>query len=458
MSIRRRVLSESQGLPVFDVDAGIANVCKNNARIDKFEINYARHILHYIDTVALRAFKRELSTKAGFASIGRNTNGVQFSNDVMLDGERIYFNARGGGAGRCKAEMVINANYNRFYQSNEIKNSDFADGFSLERDSVEIEDDELLHLFLKENPRLEAARELTLDHNDNLLLRPRWHEVSDVLTLLPLQLKLIQQFIENQFDVNPNHPPRNSQIDGDDVSPEYLSRARVVPIFDWSNYSIRHLEVYWDFHCKDAIAVAKHYQQPMQQITTQMKTRYHHHTSETHRNAVSHSANLINNVRLSVYAKTPTRIRFEVVYYKKSLKSIFSKHLQNETEMRAIIDYMLDDATSRLNKFMGLLQRYSNPPVVDRAERLTQFLKHISIATGGEMSSRQEIALRGVFALMSHSGRIVLTRHQQPTYAPILDYLTSQKIVEHIKRSQGTQTRTYSFTPEYQWLLDGLRG
>ena len=82
--------------------------------------------------------------------------------------------------------------------------------------------------------------------------------------------------------------------------------------------------------------------------------------------------------------------------------------------MRAIIDYMLDDATARLNKFMGLLQRYSNPPVVDRAERLIQFLKHISIATGGEMSSWQEIALREVFALMSNSGRIVLTRHQQP--------------------------------------------
>lgn len=468
MSIRRRVLPESYGLPVFDVDAPIANVCKNNARVDKFEVRFPNNSISYPSPDALHGFRERLAEKPAFEPLRNNYSGVRFSKHVLLSGKRIFFTPRNSGRGRCTLDIVVSANFNRFYQANQITSEDVGQAFRLEScEPIDITEGDLLELFDVNNTNLDTARAITLNHDDNILLRPRWQQTENVHGLLQLQIQYIKQLIENQFNVYTAAPLHDAHIG----AAEHFNVPRARPEFDWTGWTIPHLEVCWDFHCPNAIAVAKHYQRPMQQVTTEMKTRYHRYDSEAHHNLVSHSAVLINNIKLSVYAKTKTRLRFEVAYHQKSLRSILaskitSSRLSEEenrkrrrvNDMHSLLDLALDDAEERLKHFLRVLHRHSNPPVVDRADALTQFLKQVCIATGGTMESRQEIALHEVFALMSQSGRIVVKIQRQPAYAPILDYLESHKILERVNRKQGRTTLTYSFTPEYQWLLDGLRG
>jgi len=459
MVIRRRVLSEAYDLPIFDANEPFAHICKDNARIDKFEVRYPNNRLHYINSNIVSAFVQSLSRTVCFAPLGRNANnGVGFSKDVLLSGNKIYFNTRsGGGAGVCQFRIVLNANYNRFYQANFITASDITADYRLEQGGEIYNSEDLLDLFLADNPALAEAKEITLDHKDNVLLRQRWRQAGDVLTLLPVQIRLCQQFIENQFsNTNPNFPLDEAPIENGRVSREYLRQAQVVPIFDWTDFSIPHFEVSWDFRCKNAITVAKSFKHPMEQITTNLKTRYHRYSQETDNNVVSYNARLIDNVSLSAYAKTRTRLRFEIVYSKRSLKSILSTRLRNVRDMRSTIDLVLDDATQKLTKFLRAMhQRQTTPTNVDRAEVLANFLKHIYQSTGGRVSPQQENIFQELLSLIAHSGRIIAMRSHNRLF-PMLDYLEQQGILERTNRRQGVSTRTYSFTQNYEWLLRAI--
>jgi hypothetical protein len=455
MVIRRRILHESHSLPIFAPDDPFANICKANARIDRFEIRYPKQKLQYLNPQELVNYVTRLAGSEAFTTLGRNTeqryNAVKFRNNLLLDGKKIYFNHRpSNGRGTCTFPIVLNANYNRFYQANTLSADDVSDDFRLENGlPINMADCDLADLFNADTPALAEAQTLTLDQQDNLLLRNRWREAGNVLTLLPQQIRLSQQFIESQFQVSPEFPLNDIPEHNGRVPTAYLTRALIAPMFDWRTYSIPYLEVCWDFQCRNAIAIAKQYQHPMRQITTQMRTRYHHYKIETHNNLVSHSAALINGIRLAVYAKTPTRLRFEVVY-EKSLNSMFRQQLRGVHDIRGMLDIVLDDATERLTRFIHAMRRHNTPATIDRAEAMADFVRCIYQALQGN-----DMNLQGFFSRISHSGRIILTQ-QDHRFFPMFEQLEDDGIMQRMNRQRGLRTRTYSFTEPYDWLLRGM--
>lgn len=206
---------------------------------------------------------------------------------------------------------------------------------------------------------------------------------------------------------------------------------------------IAQAEVYWEFRADDAVEAARYYGQAAQAGTSKdvAKKAYYEH------NAVSYRVHLSKRppLALSIYAKTPDRVRFEVQYEGRISRAVPYKGEENLVQRLLLVR---SDACQRLRKVLAPIVRDSSASV-DARHALTALLAHISAACAGSRLDHSAL-----LNLLISTRRLVKPVAGLPD--SVLMELVRQHVIQPRSRSRTEPREHYVVAPQYQWVLERL--
>ncbi len=206
---------------------------------------------------------------------------------------------------------------------------------------------------------------------------------------------------------------------------------------------IAQAEVYWEFRADDAVQAACYYGQAAQARTGKDVARvaYFEH------NAVSYRVRLGKRppLALSIYAKTPDRVRFEVQYEGRISRAVPYKGEEDLVERLLLIR---SDACQRLRKVLAPLVRDSSAST-DARRAMTDLLACISAACVGTRTKQSTL-----LNLLISARRIVKPVAGVPD--TVLAELVRLEVMELRARSRMEPQEHYVVRPRYQWVLARL--
>ena len=136
-----------------------------------------------------------------------------------------------------------------------------------------------------------------------------------------------------------------------------------------SDFSMRKVEVYWEFHNRDAISLIASLVPYLKSFHRSSREREHAMDIETGCNAPSVTMFISAGVSIRVYAKTSNRIRFEVIFHPKKQSNIipggYCAH--DFDEFIEKIDHLKDRAADRINDLLSFLSQWHHETPRDRA-------------------------------------------------------------------------------------------
>jgi hypothetical protein len=225
---------------------------------------------------------------------------------------------------------------------------------------------------------------------------------------------------------------------------EYLTGAgfpAVVRLFAMEKV-IAQAEVYWEFRADDAVEAARYYGRSIQAHTSYdvVEVAYRH-------NSVSYRVELSKGppIGLSVYAKTPDRVRFEVQYKGRISRAVA---FDGETDLVRRLLLIRSNARNRLAKALAPVVRDTSKSFSAR-HAWTELMSRVAIACEGSRLD-METALN----LLVSTRRLVRPVAGVP--ASVIDSLLRQGVIRLKPRGRGQPQDHYVVAPLYQWVLDRL--
>ena len=392
--------------------------------------------------------------KRGAVGTARIQNAMDFPKDGLLTGNRIFFRESEDcphGIKLRDAAMRLNLNFTRFYQSNLLTIEDVPDyeTYNQARPRVPIMGNDF---FILNEDRLESARQAVLQPNqDNIFVSQRWAGITDIPAMLVLKVMMCQDKVERQF-ISDLHWLDAIDAEMEQSNRSYLSSAsirrfHVAPLFDWSVFSIPRLEVYWDMHCDDAERMIERLKPAITRLTPTGGERNYPSDNNKDGNAAILRLHRSKSVYFSIYAKTKKRIRFEVVYHR-NLNSIFQRQRTADTTLYQLIDMALDDAKAKLTDFVNDLRVDDvTPASQNKAVSLAVFMEKLQDVFAGNYAG-----IRHFLTTISRFGSITAPARESQLYERLAD----QGILHLIHRRKGSAKRIYTFTDQYQWVLQAM--
>lgn len=330
--------------------------------------------------------------------------------DSLLRGSVTVERARGRGAERCMVTSKLTFNASRFFRYHGLRlfHSDATDGVG----------------WLWPIGRA-SGKTRSYDGNDN------WVE------LLPEAVVAwkhgLTRYIREAVDAIENELREYLAPVGSPVEVRLFGLEKV----------IAQAEVYWEFRAGDAVEAARYYGQAAQARTSKdvTKTAYFEH------NAVSYRVHLSKRppLALSIYAKTPDRVRFEVQYEGRISRAVPYKGEEDLVQRLLLIR---SDACRRLQQALVPLVRDSSASANAR-HVMTDLLAKISAACA---ASRLDYSV--LLNLLISTRRLVKPVAGVPD--SVLMELVRQRVIQPHSRSRTEPRDHYVVAPQYQWVLERL--
>jgi len=311
----------------------------------------------------------------------------------------------------------------------------------------------------------------TLDETDNcipdrLIQRARRANPADV-TRASIQAtwRMIEQVLVPPGSGEARHlGDQGSAWDRDDrpaglVEADQYAIAPIMFDFAWNRWAVKQLETYWEFTNEDALGVVEAVIARGQEIVEGVHLReYHISTSarERERNAQSAIFPLgREGVVLAVYAKTPTRTRFEV-RHTRNPRSIYGhkpevQALQTTSRgnLFELINLVSSEAATRMNAFLTELA-YQEVRPSPHMTRLSTFLFHVATACGNSPT----LIMRVLSPLVRY-GRI--SRSGPPEVQAALDNLVETGVLRRARPGTRAQRTNLTLTRRFQEVVDRVR-
>lgn len=391
------------------------HVSAESAWIDKVKLRFERSTLFGVQTGGLNPFLNRLAER-GFARAGWNTltiGGPDWLFECVIHFKwqrtpRVNRGATGGeGQGRepghWRLATDLSFNLTRFISQR---------GRPSLIDPLEPHLKEIFRATRAQAPRLR-----TLDRSDNFV--PSTDRLGEAQTAnwpreLEAFLELFEQLLQRIFQ------PRAAV----EVDPEDYDRtgSRCVVNLDWSDWVVKHIETYWEFHSPDALATVEQFHSLLPRVASDMRaSRYALATtpieaarigSLVSQEAQAHSSLTLTipvgnrNASCVVYAKERNRIRFELRRWGNARRTLASAEARRRNSgggtggLVRFLEDVANDAAWRMSTFLNTLAA-TRPADVPSARNLAVLLTHINQACQGN-PELTELLLGTLFA----SGRL----------------------------------------------------
>lgn len=198
---------------------------------------------------------------------------------------------------------------------------------------------------------------------------------------------------------------------------------------------VRQAEIYWEFATREARADARYFGRQLHARHARgVKTEHEH-------DLVSYRVDLKDGVALSTYAKTPTRVRFEVQYTKGISRSARAPG--------ATIEERLLAARRHAHRQLLWAVRDLCPDIshsITPRRAAASVLGEISAACGGNAD-----LFRAILEVLLDRGGIGITNNDLP--AEVIQALVRKRV---IVEPTGRQRSMYPATPQTEWVLNRL--
>lgn len=282
------------------------------------------------------------------------------------------------------------------------------------------------------HPRLSTGGELRggeacLDGNDNVLASPRLERMGSP-EAWGRQLGRYWHAVTETLDSLLTNAARVAQVG--------LSRG-------W-RFSVQYVETYWEFSASDALSLVRQLSPHLCSYAEQARTRTYF-TEQREGNTLSIRLRLPHGRYMKIYAKTTTRVRFEVEHQLTS-SSVHLEHGHTGQTFAAfsrVLSECAEQAAVEVNALLQFLADYMAAETGESAYRLL----HRIIAIAGD----PEIAEAIVSIIVNRDG--VALRPNDPL-RPVVSELVNAGILRRT-REYG---QTYRVCPQYNLAVAQLRG
>jgi hypothetical protein len=457
----RRRNNPDRHLPQFSID----NITPDNARLDHLAIYYPNIAIQYRANEAERfqQYKLDLKSSPLFNSNMRGIRHLYFSDDYVLGGAKVSVKKTLELDDYRLAELPMRIQYNptRFFAN--LTPEILAAG--------QADEDDLLR---KNKPYLKELHDYALDAKDNYLTRETWEVSGDLEESLSLYLSATRELFAQHFngqdyqaliEENLAHSPGTTTAVRD--SNGFLNEAHIIdpeipiiPILDWSKWQVYRTEIYWDFYHESAVEFVKSIGAQVFRLSKRIFTYSRSFEIEDESqhsrimNAQIVSVELKENVKLVIYAKTPTRIRFEVRYLQKKLDELITmprsgQRIDNRrTEhIPLLLRYAIDDATKRFRSFASAI-RFDEPSYSLKASpsRMVEFFGALHDACEGNHK-----LMTSILTSLCGMGSVTAERGTK-THKAIKELRSGNGGKPYLIPTKG-QREVYEAAPEYQPIL-----
>ncbi len=450
-------------LPQFSID----NITPDNARIDHLAIYYPNIAIQYRadETERFQQYKLDLKATPIFNSNMRGVHPLYFSDDYVLGGDKVYVKRVMESEHYRLAKFPLRLQYNptRFFANLTPESS------AARRD---VSEEQLLR---KNKPYLKELHDYALDAKDNYLTREAWAASANLEESLLLYLNAARELFLHHFaagvdyqsliEENLSDEPGLSDTvrDGDGfLTEQYIidPDIPIAPILDWSRWRIYRTEIYWDFYHDSAAEFVKSigvevFRLSKRIFTYSRKFRYEDESERTRFiNAQILSVELKENVKLVIYAKTPTRIRFEVRYLRKRLDELIAMpHGAERVDNRRtdhiplLLRYAIGDATKRFHSFASAI-RFDEPSYSLKTNPSCMVEFFGALHDAGEGNHK---LMTAILTSLCNMGSVTAERGTQ-----------MHKAIKELRRGNGSnsyliptkgQREVYEVAPEYQSII-----
>lgn len=237
--------------------------------------------------------------------------------------------------------------------------------------------------------------------------------------------------------------------------------------FDWGEWVVKHAEVYWEFRARDAVSLTHHLETRLHAAVEEAATESYgvprpvpprrpgQARWRTLKNAIA-TTHVIggDHINLIAYAKEFDRIRFEVRYSKNLRQALGRRSLQargtsHPKYIRRLLTLAVEDASERLASIFASLEDTggARQPVV--LEGVTALFGAVLTATRGDQKRAARVLSLIVHHLaVSEAGLGDLRR-------PVLALVRQGVLIQNrtLRRSEGARWRVASEYREAAFLL-----
>jgi len=458
----RRRNNPDRHLPQFSID----NITFDNARIDHLAIYYPNIAIQYRADEAQRfqQYKLDLKNSPLFNSNMQGVHPLYFSDDYIIGGAEAYFKQiiTSGDYRLARLPLRLQYNLTRFYANLT------PEALSAQRNA------DAEQLLRKNRPYLKELHDYALDATDNYLTREAWTASRAFEAPLSLYLNATRELFAHCFngldyqsliEENLNDEPglSGSVRDHDGfLTEQYIidPDLPIMPILDWSMWRIYRTEIYWDFHHESAVEFVKSIGAEVFRLSKRIFTYSRSFELEDEAghsrimNAQILSVELKENVKLVIYAKTPTRIRFEVRYLRKRLDELIAiprgaERVNNSRtdHIPLLLRYAIDDAAKRFRSFAAAI-KFDEPSYALKTSpsRMVEFFGALHDACEGNHK-----LMTAILTSLCNTGSVTAERGTQ-----------MHKAIKELRRGNGGkpyllptggQREVYEVAPEYQPIL-----
>lgn len=278
--------------------------------------------------------------------------------------------------------------------------------------------------------RHEASRR-TLDGNDNFILPARVEPAlrADWATVTTHYLELIALLVERE-----------------------LLRCRDAGLdlhIHWSDWTVRHAESTWEFEEHDARQVAR-------EIGERLTEMRENTARTTHANSTSYAVPLQSNVSLSLYAKSPTRLRIELRHtgkirgrYQRLARTSI---LPNRTlsDVGDFLRFVNERASERISTLLASLSSIPSAHPRNGPYAMVGFINAVT-----SRCAEQGRPLAWVLLPLLETGRVVEAATRP--VRTVCEQLVLDGVLHRVRTVPRERWRTYGVTPAYEGLVASLR-
>lgn len=438
--------------------SGVPDVPLERGYFDKLKVEFTAITLHFDNIGQYQRFRRNF-TNSGVIIRDASSNEPKIRGDWLFSGS-IRFNRISEDDDRShsnkinfEVKYVLNLNPTRFLYHAFHKLNQNVDDFSLEG-LLNIDIASLLHA---ENIP-EAFR--SLDNGDNYIPYEIFKLVRPFGSFMELYITQVLTFLGLKI-----HNSMEVILDQNIVSDLYMTDE-----MDHYTWTLKSAEVYWEYSVVDALLFVNDLWHGFQSVLNEIERRGYT-SAETqenegvattgrqqrHNGIAIYANNFgVANQKLAVYAKTYTRVRFEL-RYNKSIRRLFPQRETSEignelAGLYQILDLYKQNARRRLLKLMNAMPSLS---ISERSEYalLADFLHELSSAHEGI----EGVSVGTTMSRLLHNHRVVVTRDTEDH--TVMRRLESSHIVKRSRphlREDGPE-RLYRLNDAYHALVMNFR-
>jgi hypothetical protein len=219
--------------------------------------------------------------------------------------------------------------------------------------------------------------------------------------------------------------------------------------------TVQQAEVYWEGTCADAVSYVLSLGDGISAVAGQMVLR--RHFADARQIEIGHNENGVSlvvnlkpssgDVQLCIYAKSATRVRFEVRYLK-DVRGTVAAHRTGQLDIHQLLNFARQDASSRMIRFNNALSHLA-AAAFDRSD-LVELLEAIYSAVNHDRAA--------ALALMSPLFNVgAVSETDTGGIAPrgVMDRLSASGVVSRVRVRHGG-TRRYALTPVYAGVARAL--